>query len=58
MITDGDDDDESKDGSRGDRGIHPPTSPNYIPYTVHKLHIHTSLNPKCRVKVIKLGSLT
>ena len=35
-----------KDGSRGDRGdAPPPTSPNYIHYTVHKLHIHTNLNP-------------
>ena len=33
----------TKDGSRGDRGMHPPTSPNYIHYTVLKLHIHTQI---------------
>ena len=39
-------------------GCIPPTSPNYIHYTVHKLHIHTQILTQCRVKVIKLGSLT
>ena len=49
----------SKDGSRGgDRGdASPPTSPNYIHYTVLKLHIHTQILTQGRVKVDKLGSL-
>ena len=43
-------------GDRGDAS--PPTSPNYIHYTVLKLHIHTQILTQCRVKVVKLGSLT
>ena len=39
-------------------GMHPPTSPNYIHYTVLKIHIHTQILTQCRVKVVKLGSLT
>ena len=42
----------------GDKGDASPTSPNYIHSTVLKLHIHTQILTQCRVKVVKLGSLT
>ena len=43
---------------QGGKEMHPPTSSNYIHYTVLKLHIHTQILTQCRVKVVKLGSLT
>ena len=40
---------------QGDRGMHPPTSPNHMHYTVHTLHIHTQISTPCKVEAIKLS---